>query len=342
MTPGTMRTFEGKTIIMGVPKLFNLDSLIEAELKAVGFKTINISVHNNTFRYKNIFQRFQNFIARKIFGDRDYKQQLNFRQAESSLQNTLKSIDQADYILIIRPEVYPFNFLEDLKRKAKKMVGYQWNGLNRQPRTRKYIPLFDKFYVFDSIDLHEPFVLPLTNFFPTTISACLNEPDKSDVFYVGTYYHNRIPALCDILSKCEALKLHVRYHLYRKRRKKCTPDNLVITQATLSYDQNIQYTYNTKILLDLKIDDHDGLSFRVLESIGFEKKLITTNSRVQGYDFFNPDNILIWKGQSTEELRIFIEKPYVPVPEPVKTKYSFKNWIHYVLGEGSYIPITLP
>lgn len=340
--PGTMSIFEGKTIIIGVPKLFNLDSLIDAELKAVGFNTINISVHNNTFRYKNIFQRLESLIARKIFGKRHYKWYLNFKQAESSILNTLQNVHDADYILIIRPEVYPFNFLKKLKKKGKKMVGYQWNGLKRFPQTRTYIPLFDQFYVFDSVDLKEPSVLPLTNFFPTTIQATLNLIDKSDVFYVGSFYLNRIAALCDIISKCEALELHVRYHLFAKRKKKSPPCSLAVTNTVLSYEQNIQYTYNTRILLDLKVDEHEGLSFRVLESVGLGKKLITTNSRVRDYDFFHPNNILIWSDQSKEELQAFIEKPYVPLAEHIKNKYSFKNWIQYVLGEGAYTPITLP
>jgi hypothetical protein len=337
-----MNIFEGKTIIMGVPKLFKLDSLIDDELRAVGFKTINISVHNNTFRYKNVLQRIENFIAKRILKKRNYKQYLNFKQARNSILKTLQPVHDADFILIIRPEVYPFNFLKELKKKGKKMIGYQWNGLSRYPHTRQYIPLFDQFYVFDSADLKEPSVLPLTNFFPTTIQATVNEMDKSDVFYVGSFYSNRMAALCDILSKCEALGLHVRYHIYSKRTKKSVPCGLTVTKAMLSYQQNIQYTYNTKVLLDLKIDEHEGLSFRVLESVGLSKKLITTNSRVRDYDFFHPDNILIWDGQSKEELESFIEKPYVFLSEHIKNKYSFKNWIQYVLGVGSYTPITLP
>jgi hypothetical protein len=95
-------------------------------------------------------------------------------------------------------------------------------------------------------------------------------------------------------------------------------------------------------LLDLKVDEHEGLSFRVLESVGLGKKIITTNPRVRDYDFFNPDNILIWNGQSIEELKAFVDKPYMPVADHVKKKYSLKNWIQYVLGEGAYTPITLP
>ncbi|MDZ7604209.1 MAG: hypothetical protein U5K79_01165 [Cyclobacteriaceae bacterium] len=146
----TEKSFEGKTIILGVPKLFNLDVMIETELKAVGFKTINISVHNNTFKYKNIVERTKSFLGKQFLRQQNFKQLLNFKEAKSRIMAELEHVEQVDYILIIRPEVYPIEFLKYLKEKGKKMIGYQWNGLKRFPHTLDYIHLFDKFYVFDS------------------------------------------------------------------------------------------------------------------------------------------------------------------------------------------------
>jgi hypothetical protein len=336
-----MNTFEGKTIILGVPKLFNLDLMIEAELKAVGFRTVNISVHNNTFKYKSIFQRIESFIAKKLLRKPDYKKILNFKESQSKILSALETVDHADYILIIRPEVYPFDFLKELKKKGNMMVGYQWNGLRRYPGTIPYIPLFDRFFVFDSADLTVPSVLPTTNFYPTTILPSNTIPN-TDVFYTGSFYRGRTQTLFDIISKCEQLNLHVHCHLFAKRTKYFKGRKLSTTKAVLSYEQNIQYTYNAKVLLDLKIQEHDGLSFRILEAVGFEKKIITTNFRVRDFDFYHPDNILIWSDQSKEELEAFINKPYVPLPIEVKQKYSFKNWIRYMVNEGDYTAIELP
>lgn len=336
-----MNLFEGKTIILGIPKLFDLDSLIENELKAVGLKTINISVHTNTFRYKNIFQRIESFIAKNFLGKKHYKQILNFNQSKDRLLTELQKVDKADYILIIRPEVYPLEFLKALKKKGKKMVGYQWNGLNRFPRTYEYISLFDRFFVFDGKDLEVPAVLPTTNFYFTTIEKA-SPSDRTDVYYAGSFYRNRIADLCDLISKCRELGLTVHCHLFSKKKKRFLPCHLSTTKESLSFEQNIQFTYNTDLLLDLKVSEHEGLSFRVLDSVGFDKKLITTNHRVRDYDFFQPNNMLVWTGQSKEELAAFINKPYVIIPEIIKQKYSFKNWIQYVLDEGDYTSIELP
>jgi hypothetical protein len=336
-----MNPFSEKTIILGIPKLFDLDSLIEKELKAVGFKTVNISVHTNKFKYKNIFQRLESFIVKNFLGRKHYKQILNFNLSKKALLTKLQNVDKADYILIIRPEVYPIDFLKELKKKGGKMVGYQWNGLSRFPRTYDYISLFDRFFVFDGKDLDVPSVFPITNFYFTTI-AKNDLIDRSDVFYAGSFYRNRIASICDLVSKCRELGLKVHCHLFSKRRKHFIPCDLSTTEESLSYEQNIQYTYNTNLLLDFKVPEHDGLSFRVLDSIGFEKKLVTTNHRVLEYDFFHPNNILVWTSQSKEELASFIKKPYVTIPEKIRQKYSFNNWIQYVLDEGYYTPIEIP
>lgn len=61
-----MSVFEGKTIIHSTPKLFNLDSVIEAGLKAVGFTWINILTLSNTIRYGNFYQRLTSFLEKKL------------------------------------------------------------------------------------------------------------------------------------------------------------------------------------------------------------------------------------------------------------------------------------
>ena len=48
-------------------------------------------------------------------------------------------------------------------------------------------------------------------------------------------------------------------------------------------------------LIDLKLESHNGLSFRFYESLYFQKKLITNNKDVVNYDFYNSNNILIEK-----------------------------------------------
>ena len=79
---------------------------------------------------------------------------------------------------------------------------------------------------------------------------------------------------------------------------------------------------------------HSGLSFRIFESIFYQKKLITNNTEVTKYDLYHEDNIYIWDGREIDidSLRSFLNKPYHILPSKILNKYSFKTWHRLILG----------
>src|SRR5690606_3371074 len=73
-------------------------------------------------------------------------------------------------------------------------------------------------------------------------------------------------------------------------------------KTAIPYHDNLQKVKESTALLDLQASVHKGISFRVFEAIGYNKKVITTNDAVQKYDFYNPQNIMIWQNQDPHEL----------------------------------------
>ena len=110
----------------------------------------------------------------------------------------------------------------------------------------------------------------------------------------------------------------------------------------ISYQQNLDYARSSRILADFVISTHKGLSLRTFEAIGYRKKLITTNAEVKKYDFYHPSNIFIWGGETLDGLDEFIASPYQEIDPAIREKYSFGNWIRYVLNIRPHQPITLP
>ncbi|WP_353140527.1 hypothetical protein, partial [Pseudopedobacter sp.] len=102
------------------------------------------------------------------------------------------------------------------------------------------------------------------------------------------------------------------------------------------------HVLSSSLLIDVQIQSQSGLSFRIFESIGYDKKIITTNKDVANYEFYDPNNILIWNNQSAQECLAFYRSPYRPLPKEVKEKYALDNWIKFVLKLGNFYPITLP
>jgi hypothetical protein len=66
--------------------------------------------------------------------------------------------------------------------------------------------------------------------------------------------------------------------------------------------------------------------------MGMNKKLITTNSNITQYDFYNLSNISILDPENVRIDKEFFQTPYVPVPSGVKEKYHLKNWINKVFS----------
>ena len=338
-----MTEFSGKKMVLGAPKHFNWDGVIDTELRNLGFETINISFYGSKYQYKSKMERLRSFFFREILGDRFYKTKLKFEENREWLETQLESFTKADYALIIRPDVYPIEFIKHLRTKVRKLIGYQWDGLGRFPHVYDYIGLFDRFFVFDGDDLTVPLVLPITNYAPVALCHNLyDESLQSDVYYSGSYEKPRIPVLARLIDDCRSLGLDVKYHLHHKKRRHLSDYNLSTTTKTMAYDVNLRYAYNSKIILDLLNPVHHGLSFRFFEALLFDKKIITNNEQAAEYDFYHPDNIFIWNHNSIEELHAFIDKPYRPLPIEIKQKYSFTNWLQYALDEGEYSRLSVP
>jgi len=338
-----MTVFSGKTIVLGAPKHYNWDGVIETELKNLGFMTTNISFYDHQFQYRDRFQRLKCFFFREIVGNRAYKTKLKFEANKQWLEEQLRELSSADYALIIRPDVYPVEFIKKLRTKVKKLIGYQWDGLGRFPHIYDYIGLFDRFFVFDSDDLTVPLVLPITNYAPVALCRNLyDEALQSVVYYSGGYTKQRIDLLGRLIQDCRSLGLNVKYHLHHRKPLTLPLYNLDTTTKPLAYEDNIRCAYNTKIILDLVNPVHHGLSFRFFEALLFDKKIVTNNPRAMEYDFYHPDNIFIWDNNSIEELRAFISRPYCPLPMEIKEKYSFTNWLQYALDEGEYARLSVP
>jgi hypothetical protein len=66
--------------------------------------------------------------------------------------------------------------------------------------------------------------------------------------------------------------------------------------------------------------------------MGLQKKLITTNSDIKNYDFYNPNNILIIDIKRPEIPKAFFENEYEKLPEDIYNKYTLSGWIKNVFS----------
>jgi len=340
-----------KTIIIGLPDDFYLGDLIKENLIINGFDIIDISYKYKDFKYKSFFERSNNFVRKIFFKDKSFKLKLKFERHRQRLLNTLNDMQyRADYALLIRPDIYPDHFIELIKTKAHKMIAYQWDGLRRFPLVHNIIPLFDQFFVFDiqdySIYQHQFSNLRYTtNFYFDTPRLLVPKKNyKHEILYIGHFIRKRMPDIFKFIRIIAHHKISFNINIIVKAKYQIQKTDLPVTYSIkrYTYEENIEMVKNASAIIDFNNKIHTGLSFRPFEAICFEKKLITNNSDIKYYDFYNKENIFIIEEDDEQQLDDFLNTPYKKIDPSIKQKYSFTNWLHYILDLQPYTPINQP
>ncbi|ASK27055.1 hypothetical protein BG910_04220 [Neisseria chenwenguii] len=336
------------TIVLGMPADNQIHKTIESALTYHGFDVINIAVDGQEFRYPSFASRLSVKI-RQALGDKHAKRRLKSRLLTESFEQQLDAAGgSADYALFIRGDTYTPEFLQDVKRRVRgNTVNYQWDGMSRFPNIRDCAALFDKFYVFDPADIRpSENYLPATNFyFDHNIN--LPETPPNDIYFVGFHMEPRRAAITAFARETEKLGLKTDLaigglDMSEAELRRLYPENIRTFIGIRRFEDNLKAAQQAEILVDFKTPAHNGLSFRPFEALGYRKKLITTNAGIKKYDFYHPDNVFVWDGEHLDGLTEFIARPLHEFPPEIYQKYSFGNWINYILDIEPHQKISLP
>lgn len=321
-----------KTLIV-TTNFMNFHKLMKADLsKEFDVTILLFPLDGYKFRYKNFRQRLFNFIQKTFFRNRTYKKELVLKAKNEYLLEKLKEIKtDFDYALAFSVEYLNKDLLTEIKKTTKKMIAYQWDGLKRTPNIYDKIHLFDKFYAFDPADVDNKTVFFKTNFyFNTPINKEIKEENKA--FYIGTFKKNRLKFLNLIKKQCDLFNVKTEFylHCYEKPNKKYS--FVSFTTTPLSYLDTLKKVESSKFIVDIKLNVHNGLSFRFFEALKYHKKIITNNTSVKNYDFYHPNNIFVFGEDDTNLLSSFLNSNYTLLPKEIENKYLFINWIKNTLN----------
>lgn len=334
-----------KNVLLAVTHLNGAEKCIEKNLKFLGYNVTNLSYDERGDYYPNLLSRLQRFYYKKILRDkkkfRYHKKSRLYTIYQEEIEKKLKSLYQkADLALFFRADAYPFEMVEKVCQYANKSINFQWDGLSRFPDAVDYIPLFSQYYIFDQTDINRYSNLPIKfipNFYfdyPIEYRYQEREEGIHRLYYIGTHNKSRIEAINIFLNLAEQKNLNLDFTILGNNANQDFNYNKNITYLTennsIPFEENIIRSRNCDIIVDFHDHIHKGLSFRVLESVGYGKKLITTNETVINYDFYHPNNILIWDQKDINAILDFIEKPFMPIPDKIRNKYSFTSWLEEI------------
>jgi len=245
------------------------------------------------------------------------------------LCSELEKVEKVDFSFIIRPDLFPKRFIKELSKKSNYTIAYQWDGLNRYPNVINYIPYFDRFLTFEDNKTFEN-VSSCTNFYLEEIVKDQNYIVQDSAFFLSTFQESRMADTLALKQTLDSIKFHNQFIIYcnkKEQSKAFKENNIAIIKKPITYYESLKITLQSSLLIDIHNPVHDGLSFRIFEAIGYEKKLITTNKEVAKYDFYDTRNILIWENQCGKEIEAFCKGPYYKIDPKIKEKYALRNWI---------------
>lgn len=312
-------------ILFLCPEYFGIYKVIEKEIRnQMGGEVTSIIFED--YRYKSTFEKLQNFLAKTFL-----KKNLKKIWASKERIATVAENDYFDYLFVICPDFLLNDELEYVTARAKKTIVYFWDSFDNIPRYERTLPYFQEKYSFEPKDVAKYNLKFLTNFYYNTDR---NPNPTNDIYFIGTF-DERISTILDVVNAAKKHDKKIQVLLQSKNKKiigKYESEHITFLQNTITFEESEKIYNNSHIILDVQKTIQNGLTFRVFEAMGKGKKLITTNEDIVNYDFYNPNNIFIWK-KGTKTIPIsFFETPYEELPPAIFEKYALTNWVKTIFS----------
>ncbi len=329
-----MSQLTGKRVLLIAPNFFGYEFEISAELKRRGASLDILPDRPFTSPFLKAVTRFRRDL---IIGLADHY----FLNAIEKFSRT-----QYDYILIVQGEAISTNLLTKLRGSfpSATFILYMWDSFDNKKALIPNIKHFDKCMTFDPRDASRYGLKFRPLFFSPGFQTGASRAVAStyDISFVGTAHSDRYKIVSQISAGMPSL---TRYYWYlflqahwvfwlRKfgdsNFKGAKKNEFNFNSLTKSEVQNV-FLQSTSIL-DIEHPLQTGLTMRTFETIGANKKLVTTNKNVRDYDFFNEKNILVIDRSRTIQIpKSFFDTPYTPPSKEVYANYSIANWLDDVL-----------
>lgn len=251
---------------------------------------------------------------------------MNFKKA---LKKNLKEINPAlekiqdDTIIVfdsICPDIDTLNYLVQINPR-KRFVFYYWNPVKTSIHP-KLIPREYEVWSYSPQDCKEYNLKYNSTFYFASLVRQSEQTLKQDVFTICKN-KGRKRRLNQLKREFQSFEISCNFIITATHPK----IQKIGYSKSIPYDNVCREIQSSKALLDYYTDSKAGLSLRAMESVFFEKKLITNNETIFNYNFYNKENVFVINRDKKANLNDFINRPYKKINNEIKEYYLFENWI---------------
>lgn len=158
---------------------------------------------------------------------------------------------------------------------------------------------------------------------------------KNDVYFIGAD-KNRINKLEEISEYLKEKGIKQKIQILKDKKKKYKKyEKIELIEKSLSYSEILENIFLSKCILEICQKGQKGLTFRTMEALFFNKKLISNNKNLKKYEFYNKNNIFILN-EEKRTIEEFFNEPFVEIDEKIKEKYLFENWLEKIVKKEDF------
>ena len=310
---------------------FEYDKVIEEEMRNMGY---DVTTFSPMASYGRLYQKVCNTITKgNYIKNRAYKlQQIFFTECGI----------QFDYVFALVGRDIDAGLFAEFRKKQKKaqFILYLWDDIARINNFHNICNLFDRIITFDSED-SQKYNYEFLPLFYTKNHLYQDQEKKYKLAMVASLHSERIDIYRTIHKKMKlenddsylyVLAGSIQGYLKGKRQlKEAGIDPGSVHIYGLNMKESIEKMCEAKVAVDVQFGSQTGLTMRTIESLATKTKLITTNTHVTEYDFYDPANICVIDKNNVEVPKEFFESPYHEIDPDVLGQYSLNNWVKEIL-----------
>lgn len=319
----------GKKILFLSANFFGYEKAIVSRLQELG---VDVDFFNerpsDSVLSKGIIRVNKNFYFKKI---RSYYQKIS-RETKSN---------NYDFFLLIKGETIPFSFLEQFRKDhpGTKMIYYSYDAVREYPKFLRLYPYFDENFTFEPQDAqqHNLHFRPL--FFLEDYQNVKENIDiKYDLVFIGSAHTDRYLIGEKVRKICTSAHLKTRFYYYAQSK--------VAFQLKRVFDQNLKkfdvkklnfkklkhweianVYAQSRTVLDINKPFQDGLTMRTFETLASGKKLLTTNSDIKNYPFYDAGNMMILDRDQLKVEDDFFKSDFKDIDSETLKMMTLDSWI---------------
>lgn len=293
----------------------------------------HINFHEFKYEYPSVFHKIMNFGLKTFFNYNLKRVHLN-----RHILKRLTDLGKQDKILIIKGDNLSIKTLTTIKTNfSDELIAFFNDSFSRYPRMKKVQDVFDTVYSFEPKDAKSFNFNFITNYiyFPLE-NYHKNRTFNYELFNISSLDKRKItlPLLAHFFQNND---VNFKLIAYSKETEPGKREGIEYINKKMRLEEMSKLVDASKTLLDIQRPRQEGLSFRVFEALGKHKKLISTNTSLKNYDFYNPNNIAIIDLENIHIASDFFKRPYEKVEEQLLKKYHIDSWVAKVFKLNSNV-----